>query len=166
MNSKDYKITKISNIVEKIGIILIVIFTSVMVISVVINVVARNIFASSFEKLEELARFMLVYITFIGTSLIYREKGHLGIEFFVQLFKNKKTRKIINAFTSAFNLVFFAILLIYGGKMAIATINQKSLQLRVSMGFIYLIIPISGMISILFFLEYLYSEYVIKQTEE
>ena len=55
-----------------------------------------------------------------------------------------------------FNVLFFLLLIIIGYKLSIITMNQRSLQMSVRIGVIYLSLPISGTLMLLYFIEKLF----------
>lgn len=47
------------------------------------NVVLRHVFDSGINTSEELARFMFIWLTFLGAIVAMREGGHLGMDMIV-----------------------------------------------------------------------------------
>ncbi|GGK22217.1 putative TRAP transporter small permease protein [Caldalkalibacillus thermarum] len=62
---------------------IITVIFSTMVILVFLNVVLRYGFDSGITWSEELARFLFVYIVFLGAIVAHKEKAHLGVDLFV-----------------------------------------------------------------------------------
>lgn len=56
------------------------ILTSLMVLFVFLNVVLRTFFNSGLTWSEELARYLFVYVTYIGAISAMRANGHLGVD--------------------------------------------------------------------------------------
>jgi TRAP-type C4-dicarboxylate transport system permease small subunit len=127
--------------------------------SVFIQIVARNIFSRSFENFEELPRFLLIWVTFLGAAVVFREAGHLGVEFFVNLLP-KKIKYYAMILSNIFNTLFILLLIFVGGEIAMLTM----VQLRVPVGLVYMVIPISGVIMLLVLVERLIDLYQTKQT--
>lgn len=96
---------------------------------------------------EELARFFLIWLTFLGCSLAVKQDSHLSVDFFVKK-APKKVQLVIGLFVKFLMIVFFGILLIYGMKLSIAAMATPSTSLQWPMGLIYMVLPISGIISI------------------
>jgi TRAP-type C4-dicarboxylate transport system permease small subunit len=131
--------------------------------SVFIQIVARNIFSRSFENFEELPRFLLIWVTFLGAAVVFREAGHLGVEFFVNLLP-KKIKYYAMILSNIFNTLFILLLIFVGGEIAMLTMVQRSIQMRVPVGLVYMVIPISGVIMLLVLVERLIDLYQTKQT--
>lgn len=121
-----------------------IVMVLVMVAGVFVQIVARNFFSSSFEAVDELARFLLVWLTFVGSAITYKRGGHLGMGFFVALFSGN-VRKVLQKVAKIMDMCFFAFLIFYGFQMASMTMRQATLQMRIPVGCVYSIMPISGL---------------------
>ncbi|WP_066295305.1 TRAP transporter small permease [Bacillus sp. FJAT-29937] len=96
---------------------------------------------------EELARLLVVWLTFLGTSLAIHEKMHLGVRYFVGL-ASEKYQKIIDFTIHVLLIIFFGILMTYGFKLTIAAMATSSSTLQLPMGVFYGVIPLSSIFSI------------------
>lgn len=105
----------------------------------------------SIPETEELARLLIVWLTFFGSSLAIHEKMHLGVRYFVSLVSKEK-QKVIDFCIHLIALFFFFILLIYGFKFTWLTMSTTSATLQLPMGLFYGVIPISSIFSIYFIL--------------
>ena len=56
------------------------ILTGLMVLFVFLNVVLRTFFSSGLTWSEELARYLFVYVTYIGAISAMRANAHLGVD--------------------------------------------------------------------------------------
>lgn len=63
---------------------LMVLLLALMSIMVFANVVMRYGFNSGLNEAEELARFMFIWLTFIGAIVAMRDGGHLGVDMVVR----------------------------------------------------------------------------------
>ena len=96
----------LASIIEWIGGIAILVMTLV----VLLNVIMRYVFSYSLTWTEEFARYLFIYITFLGAGLLTYERGHLFVEI---IFNNlpHKTKKIVQLIIDA--IVFgFAVYLV------------------------------------------------------
>ena len=105
----------------------------------------------SIPETEELARLLIVWLTFLGSSLAIHEKMHLSVRYFVGLVSKEKQKKI-DFCIYLITLVFFFILMIYGFKFTWLTMSTTSATLQLPMGLFYGVIPISSIFSIYFIL--------------
>ena len=94
---------------------------------------------------EEAARYLLVWLTFLGTSIAYRKKVHPGVDlFFVRMNTSFKTTSLL--LVHLVSLCFFAMMMVYGGRFAWFVRNQTSPALGIPKWIILAIIPISGLV--------------------
>ena len=105
----------------------------------------------SIPETEELARLLIVWLTFLGTSLAIHEKMHLSVRYFVGLLSKEK-QKIIDFSIHLITLLFFVVLMVYGFKFTWLTMSSTSATLQLPMGLFYGVIPISSIFSIYFIL--------------
>jgi TRAP-type C4-dicarboxylate transport system permease small subunit len=56
------------------------------------NVVLRHVFDSGINTSEELARFMFIWLTFLGAIVAMREGGHLGMDMVVRRLTGRTRR--------------------------------------------------------------------------
>ena len=131
---------------------LLIILLIVMVFDVSWQVFSRYLLQRSSSITEELATFLLIWVGLLGSAYAYREKAHLGID----LISNKLSSKgkfysevivlIVVVLISFFVFVFGGLRLVY----ITFTLNQLSPAMRINMGFIYFVVPITGIIIILY----------------
>lgn len=123
---------------------------AVMVLVTIMQVISRYFFGYSFVWSDELAKFMLVWTTFIGTCVGIRDKEMPSMELFENSIKGKL--KVIHKFLlHALNLFFIGFLLYYSAKLATqpSVYLQVSPALRLPMIYVYMIVPISCVFMIL-----------------
>ena len=138
---------------------LVVIF-GLLVLDVVWQVVSRYVVGQSSSFTEEFARFALIWLTVLGAAYINGQKeGHLSMDFLLaKLSKQKRKRRerIIQIIMALFALV---VMIIGGGNLVYTTLTlgQISPALNVPLGFVYSIVPLSGLI-IIYFSIYHYTE--------
>ncbi|MFC0470912.1 TRAP transporter small permease [Halalkalibacter kiskunsagensis] len=59
------------------------VFLSTMVILVFLNVVLRYAFDSGITWSEELARYLFVWVVFLGAIVAFKDKSHLGVDLLI-----------------------------------------------------------------------------------
>jgi len=102
---------------------------------------------------EELARYLAVWLTFIGAAYALR-KGSLAI---VEILFNKlsgTSKKILIVFISICIFVFCIILIRYGFAFSMKFMSQTSPALHIPKGIVYLSAPLSGILMCLYQIEY------------
>lgn len=117
----------------------------VMTIMVFLQVIFRYVLGEALSFSEELARYMFIWSVAMGTALALRTHSHIGVEIFVELLP-VRFHKLMAFIASLLSLLFFGLLIGYGFVMVGATMDQESAALLLPMGYVYLAIPISGIV--------------------
>jgi TRAP-type transport system small permease protein len=117
----------------------------VMTVMIFMQVVYRYVLADSLSWSEELARYMFIWSVAMGSALALKTRSHIGVELVVERLPKSLAypAKIIASFV---NLMFFALLIWYGFDMVIETMDQESAALSLPMGYVYLAVPLSGIV--------------------
>lgn len=120
----------------------------VMVILVFLQVVSRAIMQSSFAWTEEAARYLMIWLTFLGASYAFQYAAHISIELFVSKLKGPLATffKVLAALCS---IAFLFVLIVKGIEIIDRSMVQRSAALRIPLGYVYLIMPISGVLMLL-----------------
>lgn len=129
----------------------------VLTLDVLWGVFSRYALGHQSRWTEELAIYLLVWVSLIGASVTYRERGHLGVDYFVgKLDPGAQRLAAVAADLAVLAFALFA--LGYGGAVLITktlSTGQVSPALGIQMGYLYLAAPISGVCFALFSVEHL-----------
>jgi len=121
-----------------------VILMSFMLLLTSANVVGRYVFSKSIFFSEEMARFLFVWVVFLGAAIIIKDKGHVAINFFAERLKGKKSGKLLEIFIGICGFIFITIVFM-GGITLSKTMNiYKSPGMQIPMGYVYYAIPIGA----------------------
>ncbi|MBT5186276.1 MAG: TRAP transporter small permease [Kordiimonadaceae bacterium] len=130
---------------------------ALMVLDVTWQIITRFFTDSPSSWSEEVARFLLIWIGLLGAAWAYRQRAHLGLSYVVEKFGQETQVKI--AIFSYLMVGFFAItVMIYGGTqlvMLTLELNQSSASLGLKIGYIYMVIPISGILITLYAIDFM-----------
>lgn len=85
---------KIFKVLDKTEEVILSILMLIMTIAIVTQVFSRTVFNNSLSWTEEISRFILVWITFIGASLGIKRGAHIGVEAFTRMLP-KKAKEIV-----------------------------------------------------------------------
>lgn len=144
MKAADIIFNKATKIME---IILVSIF-GLLVIDVLVQVFSRYVLNTSFAFTEELARFSLIWLSILGAAYLNAKRQHLSMDFLYQKF-SENTRKKTLIFIEICIFLFALIVMVIGGFNLVYTtlhLGQLSGTLRVPLGYVYAILPISGLL--------------------
>lgn len=136
----------VDHVLLKIEEIFLVIVTLALIAAIFIEVVCRYVFFVSTAWSEELARYLFIALTFLGSSYAYARREHIEIDVISQVamsikgIKNKALvqrilRILANVSTSAFVLVFAHIFFQY--LLKIKKMNLLSPTMHVPMVIVY-----------------------------
>ncbi len=119
------------------------IFLSMGITAVVfLNVLSRYIFKSSLPWSEELARFMFIWLTFVGAVIANANFEHMRLDFVVERFPIK-VGKVIEGISYIAVITLLIILVLGSLKYTQSQWDWKSSALGVRHGVVYMIAPIS-----------------------
>jgi len=138
-------IKKLSDKLSKGTEIVIGLLLAVMSIVVFLQVIYRYVFHASLPWSEEFARYLLIYLTFLGASVAVKKNAHIGVEAIVKLLPHS-VAKAAEWIANVLSFLFFAILVVCGSKVVKVTLMQLSPAMKVKMGYIYLAIVIGGIL--------------------
>lgn len=126
---------------------------SLMLLLIFSQVIFRYCFGHTFEWSEELARFLFVWVVFLGSALIMGESGHLAVKLLPNKFKGTFFGLILETITNICSHTFILILIIQGSKMTRVMTFQEAPGLGISMSWVYMILPISGVLMMLYLIK-------------
>lgn len=131
----------------------IVLFAALVVI-VVWQVVSRTLGSASTWS-EEAARYTFVWLGFFASALVFSEKGHIAVDFLVR--RQPPKGQLATAVLAQVSILALALLvLVWGGVRASAGAwNQQLSSLPGTMGGMYTVMPLTGVIIAFFAVHHL-----------
>ncbi len=121
-----------------------------MLALIFLQVVTRYVFGFTFDWSEEVARFLFVWVVFLGSALIMGETGHLAVRFLPDALSGKLAGLILESAINLLSYVFIYLLVFQGGKMMTAMSFQTTPALGISVSWIYATLPVSGLLMALY----------------
>ncbi len=143
-----------------------IIAVAVLTLDVLWGVITRHLLDGQAKWTEELARFLLIWVSMLGSAAAFGEKAHLGVDYFVGLMA-PSARKIMEIFSYIAVLAFTVFVFIKGGHTLVTDNLEKigpngelikaqlTPALQLKMGYVYAAVPIAGIFIIVFTLEQL-----------
>ncbi|MDY7224709.1 TRAP transporter small permease [Halalkalibacterium halodurans] len=119
------------------------VFSSVMVVVIALQVFMRYVIGSSLPWSEELARYCFIWLVYLGISYGVKKQRHIKVDV-VLLFLKDKGQIMVNIFANLLFLVFAFYVIFYGGRIVSQLLQwgQSSPALHVPMGWVYAATPI------------------------
>jgi TRAP-type C4-dicarboxylate transport system permease small subunit len=91
---------------------------------------------------EEVARFMMVYMAFLGVAIAFSTRAHVGLEFVVARLIPLRIRPYLLLFTDILTLIFFFFVIYHGVRFASRGAGVISPATGISMLVAYCGVPI------------------------
>lgn len=121
-----------------------------MVLIVLYQVFARKVLNNPNTVTEELVRFGLVWVAMLASAYVVGKKSHLCVTLLSDNL-NEKGKLFLEIVVQVLFILFAAVIMIYGGWQAsLVTMGQISPSLSIPMGYVYLSVPVSGAIMLLY----------------
>lgn len=121
---------------------------SLLVLNVLWQVAARYIFQVSASFTEEVARFLLIWVAMLGAGYATGKKLHLAIDLLPRRLTGKAADNV-NRLIHVSVLLFALVVMVIGGFWLVGIIldsNQTSAVLKMPLGYVYLAVPLSGLL--------------------
>lgn len=139
-------VKKISKILEVICVIL---FAAIVLLGTY-QIVVRYVFNSPSTVSEELLTYLFTWLALLSGALVFENREHMRMSFIADKVKGKK-KIVLEIFCEVVVLLFMAFVMVYGGiNITILTNAQVTASLGIPMSIIYAIIPVSGVLAIIF----------------
>ena len=117
------------------------------------QIVYRCFWHKGFPWIEELSNILFVWAMFLGITLGVHSSSHISIAAVSDLLKKHNLGLLAYALKWAGTLAFFGILTVFGYSYACSAVNAHTSMLNINMMYVYMAIPLCGILSVLFTLE-------------
>ena len=153
-------LTNIKNRLDTILKWLLVFIMGAMTINVLWQVFSRFILQNPSSITEELARYMLIWLGILGASYVAGQKMHLAIDLLSTKLKGKSKSYLEIVIQSIIFLFAFFVMVIGGFRLVQITLslNQISAALQIPLGYVYTVLPISGIIMMFYSVTFIIDE--------
>ena len=123
---------------------------AVLVLVVVWQVFTRQVLSAPSTWSEELAKYVFIWLGLFGAALVFGERGHIAIDTLVRKLPERWQRG--NAVLGQVVIgAFAALVLVYGGwQVSALAWNQNLPALPLNVGWLYLALPLSGVLVIFY----------------
>ena len=142
----------LKRILDKMLEVLLMISVAVLVVDVLWQVFTRFVIGDPSSWTEELATYLLIWVSLLGAAVALGRGAHLGIDYFTHKLP-ERCRIQTEIFVFAAISIFSLLVMVVGGIRLVRQtliLEQISVALHISMGYVYLAIPISGAFLVLY----------------
>lgn len=143
---------KIKEVMDKALELLLMISVAALVLDVLWQVFTRKVMGDPSQWTEELAIFLLIWVSLLGAAVALGRGAHLGIDYFVEKL-SIRNRFLTEIFVFVIVFWFSAYVMVYGGlDLVLSTLemDQRSPVWNIPMGYVYLAVPISGVFMVMY----------------
>jgi TRAP-type C4-dicarboxylate transport system permease small subunit len=133
---------------------LIILGATVIVTIVTIEVVLRYVFGHSLIFTEELSRYLMVWVVFLGGAIAVRDDAHIRINVLVKRL-SVKTHQIVRVTAYGLTITFLVVVTIEGLKILPRQLYQMCITIDVSLFYFYLAIPVGSILMMIFLLPHI-----------
>ena len=136
---------------------LVVLIAGIIVAIVTAEVTLRYLFSHSMIFTEELSRYLMVWIVFLGSALAIRDGSHIHIQILVKRLGPRMQQNVKLA-SYALIIAFLVFITVEGLKILPRQLQQMCITIDISLFYFYLAIPVGSILMIIFLLP------IIRQT--
>ena len=137
------KVDKCLSMIENAVIIL---GLSAMFLILLAQVIMRYVFSRPLTWSEEAARFIFVYVSFIGISYAYRQKGHIRMEVVVNLFP-QAVRRGLEVLINLGTIALFFYMIPFSFRFIGIQAGVKATATHIPMSIVYTALPLGMALS-------------------
>ena len=144
---------KFRNILNKVIEVICITLLAFMVVLGTWQIITRYVLNNPSTVSEDLLIYSFVWMSLLGSAYVFGKKDHMTMVFFRQKLESKspKVKIILNVITELLVMIFSALVLVLGGfQISMLAMGQISPALGISMGYIYISLPLSGVITIIY----------------
>lgn len=148
--------------------------TITLVAAIFIEVICRYLLFISTAWSEELARYLFIWLTYIGSAYALNEGGHIEIDVCQQIIAKSKTKykslalKVLEIVSILCTVIFLVLFcqIFWGYMMKIFASIQTSPTMRIPMGYVYLPVFVGSVMGIFHSLHHLVNCLLSKPAEQ
>lgn len=125
--------------------IVLIALMAAMAVLVFANVVARYLFNHSFIWAEELSRYMMIWVGFLGAGLVLRVGAHIAVDIFQDIVPRRFAQAMRMAALLVLATSLFAMLWL-GCNYVVFAWGQETPVLNWNFGLVYIAIPLGALL--------------------
>ncbi len=122
-----------------------------MAVIIFTNVALRYLTDQSIEWAEEVARHLMIWLTFLGAGPVLRYGGHIAVENLQDVLPNRAA-VAVRALIALLLLGFFGFMIWYGVLYVERAQFQTTAATQISFGWIYAAMPVGGVLLVVHWL--------------
>jgi TRAP-type C4-dicarboxylate transport system permease small subunit len=149
-----------SKIVKTLDLILkyiIVTFSISMVLIIFAQVITRYLFKTPLSWSEELARYIFIWVIFLGTAVAVGKNNHIVIDFIIRYLPERY--KVFGDLVVNVIIAIYLVIITYSSYKVLPVVaSSLTSALQISYSYVYAALPISSLITIVYLLDNIFSD--------
>ena len=135
------------NVLDKIILGICVFLFMLMTVVGTYQIASRYVFRSPSTVSEEIISYSFAWMSMFAATYVFGKRDHMRMVFFVERL-SKKMQINVSLLSELVILIFSVSVLIFGGKFITQlSMTQMSPALRISMGYVYSVLPTCGIVT-------------------
>lgn len=120
----------------------------IMVILVFIQIILRELSGTSFNWISDVAKYSMIWVVFLGSSFAFQHGAHVAVDILIDRV-SVNVKKVLFILVLITSSIFLVVFFYTGLELVSSTFTQISPNLNIPMAYIYLVIPISGLLMLI-----------------
>ncbi len=153
--------------IDRVVAIMLMVIMAVMVFNVTWQVFSRYVIQSPSAFTDELSRYLLIWLGMLGAAYVAGQNNHLAIDILPQRLVGEPKRRLMVVIHLVIVAFVLPVMVLGGGNLVYITfvLEQKSAALDLPLAYVYIIIPISGILVLYYQYLEIYALIKLKQTQ-
>lgn len=136
-------------IMKILGLVIIFLFAAMTVIGTY-QIITRYFFNRPSTISEELLTYSFTWMSLFASAYVFGKKDHMRIGFFADKITGN-TKKYLEFAIEILAFAFAGVVMVYGGSaITKLTMMQTTASLQIPMGYVYVAVPVAGLIIMVF----------------
>lgn len=125
---------------------------ALLVVDVLWQVLSRYLVGKPSSFTEEFARFAMIWLVVLGAAYLNGKQSHLSMDYLLNKLSPDALHKRLKIIEGLMLIFAFVVMIIGGGYLVYTTLylGQESPAMHIPLGYVYSIVPISGVLIVLF----------------
>ena len=145
-------LTKTNDVIIKVTKYITIVAFALMVVASTAQILFRFVLQLPLDWTEELSRYMFVWSTMLGISVFTRKREHSSVDI-LAIYLPEKFHGSLYLLIDALCLIFYIVMIVGGATMSKVAMSAVAPATNIPMGFVYLAVPVSGIIMLLITIE-------------
>lgn len=114
------------------------------------QILVRYLFNKPSTVSEELLTYSFTWLALFAAAYVFGQREHMRMGFLADKL-GVNSRRVLDMIIEGIIVLFSAVVLVYGGiQITALTMTQKTASLGFSMGYVYIVVPVCGVLIVIY----------------